>query len=347
MRGARAGLLALAVVVGLVVPGRSSRGAALPEDVHWSVDDFSLKDQNGQPFARSDLRGKVWVAAFIFTRCAGPCAHVSASMSRLQQDFAGKDGVMLVSFSVDPDYDTPAVLQKYAAHFGAEPARWKFLTGSRKLIYGLIADSFHLAAVRQDDDKNAQSIDHSTRLVVVDLQGRIRGLYDGDSGDDLPDLETQVTALLSQEHAGWQDDLPALNAVLNGSCALVLLLGYVAIRRRQVILHRNCMLLALAISGVFLTSYLYYHLVVRHGHPTPFTGVGPARPLYFGILWSHMVLAALVAPLALFTAYQGLSGQLMRHMTVARWTLPLWFYVSVTGVVVYWMLYQLYPPLGG
>jgi protein SCO1/2/putative membrane protein len=338
----RAAVLALAVLAVFAV---QAGAAALPDDTEWYVGDFRLTDQDGHTVSRTDLHGKIWVASFIFTRCAGPCARVSATMARLQNDIASKKGVLLVSYTVDPDFDTPAILQKYAAHFAADPQRWRFLTGKRADIYRLIGDSFHLAAHYNDDPK-AQAgyqVDHSTRLVVVDGHGRIRGLYDGDAGDDLPELEKQIGVLWRQQHPSWQDSLPAVNAVLNGTCAFVLVLGYVAIRRGRIVVHRNLMLTALAISAVFLASYLYFHLLVRQGQPTPFTGVGWVRRLYLGILLSHSVLAAVVAPLAIFTAYQGLRGRLSRHMAVARWTLPLWFYVSVTGVVVYVMLYQLYP----
>jgi uncharacterized membrane protein YozB (DUF420 family) len=138
--------------------------------------------------------------------------------------------------------------------------------------------------------------------------------------------------------------LPSVNAVLNGTSALLLLAGYVAIRRRRVTAHKVCMLAALGFSGLFLASYLYYHLVVRRGEHTAFAGQGwEVRTAYFAVLLSHTVLAAAVAPLALLTAYLGLRDRLARHVRVARWTLPIWLYVSVTGVVVYWMLYQVYP----
>ena len=144
------------------------------------------------------------------------------------------------------------------------------------------------------------------------------------------------------------EDLPSVNAALNGVCALLLVGGYLAIRARRVKLHKQYMLSALAISVVFLASYLYYHLVVRGGEPTYFRDRCPTAPdwvrhLYTAILLSHMVLAVIVAPLALFTAYQGWRGNLVRHVKIARWTLPLWLYVSITGVIVYVMLYRLYP----
>jgi uncharacterized membrane protein YozB (DUF420 family) len=139
------------------------------------------------------------------------------------------------------------------------------------------------------------------------------------------------------------ESLPSVNAALNASSALLLTLGYVAIRRRAVALHKTCMLSALAVSALFLACYLYYHFVVRNGRPTPFTGDGWIRPVYFALLLSHTALAIVVAPLALYTALQGLRGRLARHVKVARWTLPIWLYVSITGVMVYGMLYHLYP----
>jgi uncharacterized membrane protein YozB (DUF420 family) len=144
------------------------------------------------------------------------------------------------------------------------------------------------------------------------------------------------------------NDLPTVNAILNSTSALLLLLGYLAIRTRRITLHKGCMLTALAVSAIFLASYLYYHFVVRHGQPTYFVNRAPQAPAWVGrlyavILLTHTVLAVLAAPLALYAAYQGLRNRLARHVKVARWTLPIWLYVSITGVVVYWMLYRLYP----
>jgi uncharacterized membrane protein YozB (DUF420 family) len=140
------------------------------------------------------------------------------------------------------------------------------------------------------------------------------------------------------------EDLPSVNAALNGTSAVLLLFGYSAIRRSQVRLHKACMLAALGVSTLFLASYLYYHIVVKQGQPTRFIAEGPVRLVYFLLLGSHTILAALVAPLALWTAGLALTGRFARHRRLARWTLPVWLYVSVTGVVVYWMLYHLYPP---
>jgi len=131
-------------------------------------------------------------------------------------------------------------------------------------------------------------------------------------------------------------DLPGLNALLNGSCAVVLIAGYVFIRGGRVAAHRACMLLALLISALFLVSYLTYHY---HAGTVRYRGGGWTRPVYFTILATHTVLAAAVVPLALVTAGRALRGHFDRHVRVARWTLPIWLYVSVTGVVIYLMLY--------
>ena len=139
------------------------------------------------------------------------------------------------------------------------------------------------------------------------------------------------------------ESFPTLNAALNAASAILLTLGYSAIRRRAIALHKTCMLSAVAVSAAFLGSYLYYHLVVKNGQPTPFLAEGWVRRVYFTLLLSHTLLAMIVAPLALYTAYQGLRNRLDRHRRIARWTLPMWIYVSVTGVIVYVMLYHLYP----
>lgn len=133
-------------------------------------------------------------------------------------------------------------------------------------------------------------------------------------------------------------DLPALNASLNMLATLFLLAGYVCIRRKQVAAHRACMVGALTMSALFLTSYVIYHANVGS---RPFTGTGPIRIVYFLILISHVVLATAIVPLVVMTVWRALSGRFDRHRAIARITWPLWMYVSVTGVVVYLMLYRM------
>ena len=134
-------------------------------------------------------------------------------------------------------------------------------------------------------------------------------------------------------------DLPALNATLNGLAALLLITGYILIRRGNRTMHKRAMLAALVTSSLFLVSYVVYHVGI--GGSRTFTGTGPIRLVYYVILLTHVVLAMAVLPLALITTALGLWSQFDRHMRIARWTLPIWLYVSVTGVVVYWMLYRL------
>lgn len=133
-------------------------------------------------------------------------------------------------------------------------------------------------------------------------------------------------------------DLPTVNAVLNSLATLLLLSGYFLIRQGRRDAHRNAMIAALACSALFLTSYLYYHSQVGS---VRFQGQGPARTLYFTILLTHTVLAAAVPVLALVTVFHAWRKNWAKHTRIARWTLPIWLYVSVTGVIVYWMLYRM------
>ena len=133
-------------------------------------------------------------------------------------------------------------------------------------------------------------------------------------------------------------ELPTLNALLNSVSALLLAAGYIMVRRGRIDAHRVCMLGAFGTSTLFLISYVIYHANVGS---VAFTGVGVIRTVYFAVLISHIILAAAILPLAILTLLRALRGQFDRHQRIARWTLPIWLYVSVTGVVVYVMLYQL------
>jgi uncharacterized membrane protein YozB (DUF420 family) len=135
---------------------------------------------------------------------------------------------------------------------------------------------------------------------------------------------------------------PKINATLNGTCAVLLVTGRVLIARGERTAHRAVMLTAFATSSLFLASYLYYHWP-GHGGIVYFHGPGWARTLYLVILTSHTILAVIIVPMVLITLTRGLRGQFGRHRAIARWTFPLWLYVSVTGVIVYLMLFQLFP----
>jgi uncharacterized membrane protein YozB (DUF420 family) len=134
------------------------------------------------------------------------------------------------------------------------------------------------------------------------------------------------------------DQLPALNATLNALSGVLLAAGYAMIRARRIAAHRACMLAAFGTSTLFLVSYVVYHW---HAGSRPFTGQGPVRIVYFTVLITHVALAAVILPLALVTLTHGLRARFERHVRIARWTFPMWMYVSVTGVVIYLMLYQL------
>lgn len=133
---------------------------------------------------------------------------------------------------------------------------------------------------------------------------------------------------------------PSIDAALNATSAVLLGTGYVCIRRRKIAAHRACMLSAVASSSLFLVCYLWYH--AHHG-VTRFRGIGAVRSFYFALLGSHTVLAALIVPLVIITLARALGRKFAKHKKIARWTLPIWLYVSITGVLVYWMLYHLRP----
>src|SRR4026208_265551 len=134
--------------------------------------------------------------------------------------------------------------------------------------------------------------------------------------------------------------LPDLNACLNGTSAILLFSGYSFIKARNVVAHRACQIAALVVSLLFLASYLTYHY--HHGS-TRFLGTGLVRPFYFTVLMSHTILAIVIVPLVILSFYRAFRGDFQRHRRIARITLPLWLYVSITGVIVYLMLYQIYP----
>jgi len=138
----------------------------------------------------------------------------------------------------------------------------------------------------------------------------------------------------------WLHHLPAVNATLNGLSGLLLLTGYLLMRRRKIALHRRFMISACITSTLFLASYLFYHSQVG---ATRFAGSGWSRPVYFTLLISHTILAIAVVPLAILSLWNGLKLRVKHHRAVARWTFPVWMYVSVTGVLVYFFLYQWFP----
>ena len=334
----RGAVPAALLLLSLASPAAASEQDSLHTDL-GSAPTFTLIERNGKQVNSDDLKGKVWVAHFFFTCCTQGCPQTTAQMQRLQEYFRGKKDIALVSFSVWPENDTPETLTRYAADRNADPNQWLFLTGDEKAMQKVVQEGFSRSMQRDDSKDPGQRVVHSFALVLVDRDGRMRGYVDGRDPSQVDRLIERVRALASSRYV-----LPAVNAVLNGICTVLLILGYVSIRRRMEGLHKVCMWSALVASVVFLSSYLYFHFAVLDGQPTRFRGEGFIRPVYFGVLLSHTVLAVVVAPLAIVTVVLGSLERRPRHVKLARWTLPLWLYVSITGVVVYVMLYQLYPP---
>ncbi len=179
-------ILAVALVV-VVLSLRARYSADGPLRVFGTVPPFSLTERSGRTVTNHDLAGKIWVADFIFTTCPGPCPIISANMARLQSRLAGDDRVQLVSFTVDPRDDTPAVLSTYANGLGADPQRWWFLTGPEKPLYDLIQNGFY-QAVQDNHGKQLEPgqyvVTHSTYMVLVDPRGAMRGFYQGLEADE-------------------------------------------------------------------------------------------------------------------------------------------------------------------
>lgn len=163
---------------------------------YGSVPEFQLVNESGQPFGSADLRGKIWIADFIYSTCPGPCPMISTRMSELQKPLAKTD-VQLVSFSVDPEKDTPEVLRSYADHLEADHARWHFLTGPKNAVYSLIRDGFKLAVV--DPGTASPQLIHSTRVALVDRHGTIRGYYDATEADAVTKLLADTSHLLREQ----------------------------------------------------------------------------------------------------------------------------------------------------
>lgn len=159
---------------------------------------FTLVSEQRKTVTRDDLSGKVWIADFIFTRCGGSCPILSARMAALAQRTADVPGLRFVSFDVDPEHDTPEVLAAYGQKLGADPARWTFLHGERSVIRALIKDGFKLA-IEDGVPDSVEPILHSTRFVLVDGEGTIRGYYDGMEQSPVDQLEKDARALAAAQ----------------------------------------------------------------------------------------------------------------------------------------------------
>ncbi|GMU24405.1 MAG: hypothetical protein AMXMBFR13_44790 [Phycisphaerae bacterium] len=203
--------LALALLLPLVWRGWQAADSQTPVaatteslPVMYGLPEFSLTARRGRPVTLDTLVGKVWIADFVFTSCAGPCPLMTTKMAGLQADLADAGDLRLVTITVDPVNDTPQRLQEYAQRYRAHKEKWLFLTGGREDIYRLSTEGFKLAAIVDEEGVAADPdhpILHSTRFVLVDRQGRIRGYYDGMSAESVEQLKADARRLLEEKAA--------------------------------------------------------------------------------------------------------------------------------------------------
>ncbi len=316
---------------------RSRDDAALP--VAYDAPAFALTDQSGAPFPSARLRGRVWVVDFVFTHCSSICPTLGSRMIELQEKFPE---LVAVSLTVDPDRDTPQRMKEYSEkYFKADPRRWIWLTGDKKELYSLMREGFK---VTEPGPPTPEDIPHAPYLLLFDGRGRLRGTYAGTDRERFDVLLVDAARLLESERKlAPVRSLPAVNAGLNGTSGLLLLAGFLFIKRKNIVAHRACMVAACVSSLLFLGTYLTYHYFAGS---TRFSGPPGVRTVYLAILISHTILAGLLVPLVPWTLSRALSGNVERHRAIAKWTFPIWLYVSITGVVVYIMLYQVYPAGG-
>ena len=196
-------LVGLTMMAGLLLAGAKSwRAASKPLPVYGQIADFALTNQQGKAVSLADLRGRVWVADIIFTRCAGPCPRMTRQMKELQDALPPDSQARLVTLTTDPDFDTPQVLARYAERFGANLDRWMFLTGTKPEIAKLAIDSLKLTAIPKAPEERQSAADlfvHSTICVIADKQARLRGVFETTGeGIDPREVQTRILAAVSR-----------------------------------------------------------------------------------------------------------------------------------------------------
>lgn len=323
----------------LLLPGALTAQEQMHPRLGIQLPAFEVEREDGTRLSSADLSTEVWVADFIYTYCSGPCPAMTSALASMQRELPASSPVRLVTFTVDPVRDTRDALLTYARQHGADPARWAFVRGTAEETANLVRNGFKLG-------DPGDPVNHSTRFVLVDRGLVMHGIYDHADAADMARLKTDVAALCAAgdgKRSGTYAFFPPINATLNGLAALLLLIGWRRIKRRDIDGHRRAMLAAFATSALFLACYLTYH-ALRGGEVTVFPASHPtARTVYYAILISHTVLAVAVLPFIILAIRHGLRDNRPKHMRVARIALPVWFYVSVTGVIIYFMLYQWFP----
>jgi len=192
--------LALASLAFLGYQVWESRHSDLFQKGVMKAPDFSFQERSGRTFSSSELAGKVWVVDFIFGHCAGSCPLLSRQMQLLGTEWKGNPYFKLVTFTVDPEHDTAEFLKGYAADYHADPDQWFFLTGEKAALYKVIREGFKATAVEAPEQGPGFDFIHSTRLMLVDAKGEIRGLYDGEQDEDIQKLHKDVKFLMSSRN---------------------------------------------------------------------------------------------------------------------------------------------------
>ncbi len=174
-------------------------GKEVIDTIYHHIPEFTLKDQNNNIFNSKDLLGKIYVTDFFFTRCGNPslCPKMSSELVRIQEAFEKESSVEIVSFTVDPNYDTPKVLKEYANRYNATDGKWHFLTGDKKDIYQLARYSYFLTAGEEEESIKPDFI-HAVKFILVDRKGRIRGYYNGVDKEEVDKLILEIKILLTE-----------------------------------------------------------------------------------------------------------------------------------------------------
>tara|TARA_R110002072_G_scaffold59071_16_gene150562 strand:- start:3243 stop:4325 length:1083 start_codon:yes stop_codon:yes gene_type:complete len=348
-------VLALAALMHPASAQESFASPAPDSDQRFTeVPDFSFTDANGETLTRADLLGEPWVAIPFFVRCMGPCPNLTTQLrARVFPRFKNTP-IRMVSFSVDPKFDDPAQLADYAKRFDIDLDRWSFVTGDAIAMTTFVREGLSTALDRDDSLEPGLAVTHGTRLPVIDADGVIAGWYEcADASLTPEELDGNFERLIRRaralaglrEPSAIERKLPLVNASLNGLAGVLLLLGLIAIKKDQRSRHEHLMKAAFLVSAAFLASYLWYHFQVTalQGGPTPFNGTGAAKIAYLALLASHVVLAMVNLPMILRTFWLAHKEDWVRHRAWAKITFPIWLYVSVTGVLVYLVLYPFNP----
>lgn len=361
MRRLRARVLAAALCAAALGTPAGAQASPPPasEQRFGGIPPFSFTERSGATVTREDLLGAPWIGVPFFVRCTGPCPSLTADLRAKVYDELAGTGVRIVSFSVDPKLDTPEALAAYADRYSIDSDRWLFLTGDEEEMLSFVQQGLKVSAVRSEEAglEYGQSITHGTTLPVIDAQGRIAGWYQcarSALGDAPGATEHQLDLLIARARAlagASYDDptpapsrLPLVNALLNGSACALLVGGWVAIRGGRRRLHAALMRAAFVVSAAFLACYLTYHFGVQQEvGPTRYHGTGWRQAAYLAMLVSHVGLAVVNLPMVLRTLWLAHRQDWERHRRLARWTFPIWLYVSITGVLVYLVLYPLNP----